>query len=212
MAAFDLQEQEQIEAIRSFWHSWGRWLALALTFVCLGYLGFQGWQMYQRKQAAAAGEYYAQIESHLERGQQDKLAPLFQSLKQEYASTAYANRAALIEARLAFEAGQFAPARASLEWVIEHTKEEAIRDLARWRLAAVLLDEKQFDRALAELTKPHTDGFAGSFLDLKGDVLVAKGDIAAARSAYRAALQKLEKSASPSRSLTEIKLDALGAE
>ena len=81
--------------------------------------------------------------------------------------------------------------------------------IARLRLASLLLDQKTYDAAIAELNKEHPAGFDALFLDLKGDVLVAKGDAAAARDAYKSALAKLVGD-SPNRQFIQTKLDALG--
>jgi predicted negative regulator of RcsB-dependent stress response len=50
----------------------------------------------------------------------------------------------------------------------------ALRELARLRLATVMLDDKAYDEALAQLQAP-TDAAWCAFADLKGDILLAKG-------------------------------------
>lgn len=44
MAAFDLQEQEQIAEIKAFWETWGKWITTGVVVVALGSAGMQGWR------------------------------------------------------------------------------------------------------------------------------------------------------------------------
>ena len=66
---------------------------------------------------------------------------------------------ALIAARQSFEAGDLKTAKAQLSWAADKGKDE-IRDLARLRLASVLLDEKAYDEALKQLESAHAAAFA----------------------------------------------------
>lgn len=78
------------------------------------------------------------------------------------------------------------------------------------RLAALLLDEKKYEDALALLDAKHSDSFDGLYSDLKGDVLSAQGKIDEAKSSYNLAYVKIDPK-SMYRSLIQMKLDALGS-
>jgi predicted negative regulator of RcsB-dependent stress response len=78
------------------------------------------------------------------------------------------------------------------------------------RLAAVLLDQEQYDAALKQLDETPGDAFAGLYSDLRGDVLVAQGKIDEARAQYQQALEKSPEN-SAWRDVVQIKLDALSA-
>jgi predicted negative regulator of RcsB-dependent stress response len=100
-------------------------------------------------------------------------------------------------------------AKTQYQWAIDRATEDELKAVARYRLAEALLDEKAYDQALAALDAKHPDPFAGLYADLRGDVLVAAGRAADARSAYQAALAKLD-AKSPYRNYVQVKLDALG--
>ena len=100
-------------------------------------------------------------------------------------------------------------AQAQLEWVIANTKETALKDLARLRLAGVLLDQKQYDAALKQLNTAHSDAFGFRFDDMKGDVLYAQGKFDEARAAYQSGYSKTAED-NPYRTIVELKLNALG--
>ncbi|MXR35604.1 YfgM family protein [Craterilacuibacter sinensis] len=208
--AFDLQEQEQIDTMRTFWQQWGKWLAAAVLVACAAYLGFKGWHLYQGERAEKASAVFAQLESAAPGGDLAKIRSITSSLQQEYGSTSYAPRASLLAAKLAFEKNDLAMAQSQLKWVIGNTKEPSVLAIAHLRLAAVLLDLKQYDGALAELNAEHPAGFDSFFLDMKGDVLFARGDHKAAMDAYKAALAK-QSAEDPMREFVQAKIDAIGS-
>ena len=67
-----------------------------------------------------------------------------------------------------------------------------MRALANLRLAGVLLDEKNYDAALARLATPPAAPFLVRHSEIKGDIYFAQGKIAEARIAYEVAIAALE--------------------
>jgi predicted negative regulator of RcsB-dependent stress response len=108
------------------------------------------------------------------------------------------------------EQGDAKAARAQLQWAVERSSSDELRDLARLRLAAVLLDEKAHDEALALLEAKHAAPMAAQYAALKGDVLVAKNNPADAKAAYRLALEKADARSGAFRASVQLRLDALG--
>ena len=51
MAAYDLEEQEQLAEIKAWWKQHGNLLMNVLTAAALAVLAWQGWNWYQRSQA-----------------------------------------------------------------------------------------------------------------------------------------------------------------
>ncbi|OBU86653.1 YfgM family protein [Chromobacterium subtsugae] len=208
--AFDLQEQEQIDSLKAFWQQWGKLIGGAVLAVCLGTFGFKGYQWHQKEQSEKAAAAYEAVDSAVAAKDIAKLKSAAQLLQGEYAGTIYASRSALVLAKAAFDKNDPALATSQLEWAAKNGKDEAIQAIARMRLASLHLDQKQYDAAISELNQEHPAAFDAQYLELKGDVFVAKGDNAAARDAYKAALAKLVEE-SPVRQLVQTKLDALGA-
>jgi len=209
MAAFDLEEQEQLDALKAWWKRWGNFIVYGLAAVLLGVAGFQYWKSNTAKQAAEAMGIFDTMQQAVETGDKKKIREQGAVLIDQYGSTPYASRAAMLLASANAEEKDVKSAKAQLEWVIEHSKEAALRDVARLRLSGLLLDEKQYDAALKQLNSKHTDAFAPRFDDLKGDVYLAQGKTAEARTAYSAAYGKL-KETNPMRGVVELKLDSLG--
>ena len=212
MAHYDLEEQEQIDSLKTWWKMYGNLVSGVLVAISVAGLGWQGWGWYQRSQAAQAAGIYAVLEqaAALRDGQKVKAAA--GELAEKFGSTSYAWLGALVAARQSFDAGDLKTARAQLSWAVDNAKDE-VKDLARLRLAAVLLDEKAYDEALKQLEAAHDAAFAARFLELKGDVLAAQGEVPEARAAYKAALDKgevREGRGGAGRELLRQKLDSLG--
>jgi predicted negative regulator of RcsB-dependent stress response len=179
----------------------------------LAVIGWQGWNWYQRSQSAQASAIYGVLEQAVVARDAQRVKAAAGELTEKFGGTSYAALGALIAARQSFEAGDLKTAKAQLSWAADKGKDE-IKDLARLRLASVLLDEKAYDEALKQLESAHAAAFAARFLELKGDVLAAQGKKSEARSAYKAALDKSEilasRGAAAGRQLLQQKLDSLG--
>ena len=212
MAHYDLEEQEQIDSLKTWWKMYGNLVTGVVVAASIGVIGWQGWNWYQRSQAAQASAIYGVLEqgAALRDGQKVKAAA--GELAEKFGGTTYAWLGAMVAARQSFDAGDLKTAKAQLTWAVDNAKDE-VRDLARLRLAAVLLDEKAYDEALKQLDAAHDAAFAARFLELKGDVLAAQGKVPEARAAYKAALDKgevREGRGGAGRELLRQKLDSLG--
>jgi len=209
MAALDLQEQEQIDALKAWWKENGNQLLGALMIIVVAVGGWRGWQYYQNQQSSEAATLYAGFNRQLESGKVKQINDAAAAVMERYASSGYAPRAALLAAQVNEQSDELARARTQLHWVVDHAEEAGLKDVARLRLAAVLLDEKKYDDALQLLEAKHASSFDGMYADLKGDVLSAQGKNEEARSAYRLAYEKTNAN-SAYRGLIEMKMDALG--
>lgn len=129
---------------------------------------------------------------------------------EKFPGTGFAARGALLAAKVAFDAADLPGAKTQLDWVIANSKEIELTSVARLRLAAVLLDLKQYDAAIAALDAKHSDSFQGLFLDMKGDIFNLQGKPTDAKTAYEAALAKLDAKGSQ-KQYTQVKLDAIAA-
>ena len=209
MAAYDLEEQEQIEDLKDWWTRYGGAVTVALVLGCLVIVGIQGFRWYMGKRAEDASVLYSAVSEAARTKDAAKAKDAIAQIEDRYAGTAYAPRAALLYAKMLYDAGDRAGAKGQLTWVVERSAEEELQAIARYRLAQVQIDEKQYDAALGTLDAKHPAAFDAMFADLRGDALVAAGRTADARSAYELALAKLD-AKSPYRNFVQVKHDALG--
>ena len=220
MATYDLEEQEQISELKTWWKMYGNLVTGVLLVAAVGVAGWQGWNWYQRKQAAEASVIYAAVQKGAMEADAKRARDAAGELTEKYPGTTYAAMAALTSARMQFDAGDLKTARAQLQWVAEKARDKDLRDLGRLRLAHVLFDDKAQDEALKLLADEPVPAFAARFAELKGDILAVQGKKAEARAAYQVALAKqeaVEKAAGSQvgretqyRDLLQVKLDSLG--
>ena len=206
--AYDLEEQEQLASIKAWWDRWGNLILTAVTIVLLAIAAFNGWRWYERHEAGNAAALYDEFVSALDGADAGRKKELAGTLIERYGRTVYAPMAALHIAKVNLEAGDAGAARAQLRWVIDKSGHPELVQIARLRLAGVLLDEKSHDEALKLLSGDVPPALAASFADRRGDVLLAMGKAEDARAAYQEALDKAG-GQHPMRQIIQLKLDAL---
>jgi predicted negative regulator of RcsB-dependent stress response len=206
--AYDLEEQEQLDELKAWWKTYGKWVTNGVIALLLAYSAYQAWQYYQSKQAVEASTQFQALQVTDEKDVKAIQAKSAE-IMDKYASTPYAGRAALYAAKVNYAANDTKSAKAQLEWASENATETAVSAIATLQLANILAEEKDYQAALKLLEAKHDAGFDGLFSDLKGDVLLALGKKAEAKAAYENALLKLDMDGKY-RSLTKQKLEALG--
>ena len=94
-------------------------------------LGTNAWKSYQKERADAASSLYSQMLDRDQVGDGDSASEAGQTLINEYKDTAYAGKAALILARISYDAKQAAAATERLLWVIDNVSQFEI--YRRWQ-------------------------------------------------------------------------------
>jgi predicted negative regulator of RcsB-dependent stress response len=206
--AYDLQEQEQLAAMKAWWDKYGNFILTAATLVLLAIAAYNGWRWYERREAAQAAVLYDEMKSAVDVNNVAKIKEVAGSLLERYPRTVYAAMAALHAARANHESNDMAAAKAQLRWVIEKSGHPEFTLIARVRLAGVLLDEKAYDEALKLVSGDVPAAQATAFADRRGDILLAQGKPAEARAAWQQALAKADPQ-HPLRNIIQLKLDAL---
>jgi predicted negative regulator of RcsB-dependent stress response len=208
--AYDLEEQEQLATLKGWWKDNGTSVLVVLAAVAIALAGWLGWRNWQAGQAQQAAALYDSLQKALQSNDAKSVRDAGGSLVEGFPRTLYASMGALASARFHIERGDPKSARAQLQWVVERSSSDELRELARLRLAGVLLDEKVYDEALVQLEAKHAPAMAAQYAALKGDVLVAKGNAAEAKAAYRLALEKSDERSGAFRASVQLRLDALG--
>lgn len=220
MAAYDLEEQEQLSAIKAWWERYSSLITGVAVAAAAVSVGYQGWQWYQRQQAAHASAIYAVVQKAAADKDAKKAKEAAGELVEKYSRSTHAPMAALLSAKVQFDTGDLKTARAQLAWAAEHARDAELKDLARLRLAAVMFEEKAYAEALKQLEKEPLEPFSVRFADLRGDIYAVQDKREDAKAAYQAALAKLDARIKASaadvgvanalRELIRMKLDALG--
>jgi predicted negative regulator of RcsB-dependent stress response len=208
--AYDLEEQEQLATFKGWWNDNGTRVLTVIAAVAIAASAWQGWRVWNANQAQQAGAQYDTLLRAVQAGDAKALRDAGGTLVETYPRTYYASMGALVSARFYFDRADLKNAKAQLQWVVDRSASDEMRDLARLRLAAVLLDEKAYDDALALLAAKHAAPLEAQYAALKGDLLLAKDKAADAKAAYRTALEKSDRKDAAFRASVQLRLDALG--
>lgn len=203
-----LTDDEQGEALKTWWRENWAWV---LSGIVIGLCLLGGWQYYQRfniKRAEAAADALDQFAA-AQASDQTKVEALFKDLTDKYAATPYAMQAQLLQAQDAVGKNDFAGAEAALRAVMAG-KDPELAQVAKLRLARVLIEQGKNDDALTLLDVSKAGAFVAQMHEIRGDALYAKQDQNGARGEYEAALAAYKSESGADVSLLELKLLDLG--
>jgi predicted negative regulator of RcsB-dependent stress response len=208
--ALDLEEQEQVAELKAWWKEHGTRVLSVVVAVAVGFAGWTAYRSYAQNQAQQASVLYEQVAKAAGAHDGKALRDASGALVESYSGTAYASMGALLAARYYYDRDDLKSAKAQLQWVLERGYSDDLKDLARLRLAAVLLDEKAYDEALKLLEKKPAAAYEAQYAALRGDVLVARNQASEAKAAYKLALEKADKKNAAFQESVRMRLEALG--
>lgn len=206
-------EEEQVQAMKDWWKKNGSSLLIGIGAALAIVFGWQAWQNHQAQERAEAANQFTTLLTAFSTGDEDSkntVEFVADSLREEHGSSAYAIYGNLVLARQQMMVENDPEAAvASLEWALEKTGDyKALSLVIRNRLAQAQFAAGEHDAALATLNgASDSETFAAVFSELRGDILLAKGDTKAAREAYLAAREQGQVRGGD---LLELKLSDLG--
>ena len=177
MAVYDLEEQEQLEDLKAWWKRWGNLVSGIVIAVCVGAsspcrAGAGGSTTRPSRRRCSTVRSPRPPRGNDLAKAKDAMAQLADSFARHRLRAA--RRRCSSPACCSKPATRPAP-QAQLQFVIDRASEDDLQQIARFRLAEVLFDEKQYDDALRTLDAKHDEPFAGIYADLRGDILAAAG-------------------------------------
>ncbi|NNF15510.1 MAG: tetratricopeptide repeat protein [Gammaproteobacteria bacterium] len=180
-------EEEELEKLKHWWND-NKWLVITGLVAGAGLLyGYNWYKDMTQTRAQTASTAYAELLSAVEAGNRDEAINLATLLKDEFSATPYDEQAGLALAKLHIDAGDTDAAVAALRETLDSASEE-LAHVARLRLARVQLASGDVDSAWQTLQVNDVSEFAMLYDELRGDILVARGDTQGAIEQYRKAL------------------------
>ena len=181
-------EEQQVEAIKKWWKENGMAVIAGLVIGFGALYGWRAWNEHKADQSAEASLLYGSFQAQLKQGGAEA-SQNGDKIISEYTATPYAALAAFELAKYAIENNDLAEAKTRLQWVIDNTRQTQMKHSAQLRLASVLSAQGEHDAALGLLNLDAVGGYKGAYAEMRGDILVAKGDTSGAHAAYDLALQ-----------------------
>ena len=207
----DLSDIERAEQVRTFVREnlWFALLALALGVAAV--TGFRYWQAKRTGGAEQAESEYSSVITALSSGQREQAGELAKELRAKHAGSPYADQADLAIAKLAVVRRDYDDAAKVLRSVMDNANDPLLRQVARTRLARVLIEQGKHDDAIVLLPLADAGAFKALYHDIRGDAYAAKGDAATARTEYTAALENESAASGLDSAYVALKRDAIPA-
>jgi predicted negative regulator of RcsB-dependent stress response len=188
MAEEYLTDDEQLEAVKRAFTEYAPWILGGVVLGVGGWYGIQHYQSHKNEVAFRAADQFSQMTLALQLNDPKKSLQIADALIKDFPNSPYADQAQLTIARIDVESGKSADAVAPLTQVMNSSKDSELRQIARLRLARVLIDQGKPDEAIKTLAAGTPGSFAGRYHEVHGDALYAKKDIPGAIAEYNSAL------------------------
>lgn len=198
-------ENEQIDAIKRFFVNKGKALLIGLVIGVGVIIGWNYWQSHQANSLQESAQSFEQISSQLQTGSNQALAAAEQFANET--NNIYGVLTNIELAKIAVEKSDIASAEKALLKALTIAKVDDLKDLLNVRLARIQLALNKTDQALISLTQVQDKGWSTIVEDIRGDILLKKGDIAGARAAYSKGIES--SGAEMMKTILKIKINSL---
>ncbi len=203
-----LTEQEQIQQLKNWIKQYGFTILAGIVFALVMTSGWRYWQNYHNKILSHASVVYDEMLTLRAQNNTEGASVQAEKLISHYPKTPYAQMAALMLAREAMLKKNYPDAVQQLNWVLDHSKDRPLQEIARIRLARVLIAQNKPDAALDVLKKSNNKSFIGLVDEVRGDAYLAQNNANSARNAYQLALSEIP-NAEINRPVLQMKYDNL---
>ena len=188
MAEEYLTDDEQLEAVKRAFTEYAPWILGGVVLGVGGWYGLQHYKSHKNEVAFRAADQFSQMTAALQMNDPKRSLQIADGLIKDFPSSPYADQAQLTVARIEVETGKSADAVAPLTQVMNNSKDTELQQIARLRLARVLIDQGKPDDAIKLLAAGTPGSFAGRYHEIHGYALYSKKDIPGAIAEYNAAL------------------------
>ncbi len=205
-------EEEQVEAIKSWWKKNGTSLLTSILIFVVIFSGWRYWDNYNRVQATNASSLFEVMQLNMQQGTFGEVSREALKLMQEQPESPYAAAAAMLMAKYSLSKGETEEAQQHLQWVNDHAQDATLKRTAMMRLARVLADQKQYDQAQMVLDQISSQQLLpvekGHFDYLLGLLALAQNDMSKAAEAFTNVVDNIDASKTL-KGLAQIQLDDL---
>ncbi len=203
-----LTPEEQDERARKWLKSNGPALAIG---VVLGLGAIFGYEQYKEGVQSSAEQASALYQTALDEVGDSSLSDIdaqVKELKDNYSSSSYAAKAALLNAKK-LSISDLDAAYSELQWVVDNAEEPGLQHAARVRQAKIKLAQGDLAQARTLANFTPTQGFESNYAEVLGDVSALEGSSDEARGLYQKAIDTLPSSQSSYAQLLTLKINRL---
>jgi predicted negative regulator of RcsB-dependent stress response len=183
-----LSEKEQIEQMRGWWSEYGGYVIGGLGLGIALLAGLNYYQDSRLEEQLQGSALYETLIGHVASGSLEEAEVVAAELDTDYASTSYAAQGKLVLARLYMDKNRDQDAADVLGELVASDSDEAVKHVARARLARVLMYQGKAQEVVDLLDGQESAAFSAAYNELLGDAYHALGRIEDAQVAYQTVL------------------------
>jgi predicted negative regulator of RcsB-dependent stress response len=173
-------EHQKTEQLKAFFKKYGKQVITGIIAVLLLISIWQYWQHYKIVKSDEASQIYLQLLDSVNKQDKASIQAVANELIKNYSVSPYAKIAAFALAQEAVKAGKLDEATVQLRWIITHSNQAFLSELAQVRLAQILLSQKQ-DQAALDTVKGAEKIYPVETAFVKARALLALGKVDEAR-------------------------------
>ena len=176
-------QRDQTEAVKQFFANNGKALAVGAVIGIAALVGWRFWVNHQQNDALASSDRYQQLTSALKADNPASIQALASFV--DHDKTSYGALASLTLAKTYVDKSDLQNAEKILTQGLQDSTDQSLQAVIRLRLARVQSELKNPDAALKTLDAVKGDNWTGLAADIRGDILLNKGDKQGAAAAWR---------------------------
>ncbi len=184
----NLSDKEQVQIIKDWWKKNGKIVLLGIVLFLVANTSIIFIKNYIAKYKTNASIAYTQLIAAEATNNISDLKLFANELTQKYKRSVYAGLGMLMLAKNDVVSGNLDTASSDLKWVIDKTYNKSIRQIARLRLARILLAQNKPQEASEVLKKIDDKSFNIAIAELNGDIALVLNNKDAAARIYQQAL------------------------
>jgi predicted negative regulator of RcsB-dependent stress response len=183
-------EDEALDRIRQLWGQYGKFIVILSILVAGSFGGRNLWMSYKNDSAENSSLNYSQLLLAVDQKRFEDAFEIGSEIIKTDTQSSYAELSSLFLAKISFEKGDYDVAKNILITLIESSSDLNTGNVARERLARILLSEDKADDSQKVLEESKSMDLTNHLLELQGDIMKARGDLESALSLYQKALAK----------------------
>ena len=183
-------EDEALDRIRQLWGQYGKFILILSILVAGSFGGRNLWMSYKNDSAENSSLNYSQLLLAVDQKRFEDAFEIGSEIIKTDTQSSYAELSSLFLAKISFEKGDYDVAKNILITLIESSSDLNTGNVARERLARILLSEDKADDSQKVLEESKSMDLTNHLLELQGDIMKARGDLESALSFYQKALAK----------------------
>ena len=180
-----MSDSDEVQMFRNWMKEYGYYILFSILAFLIVNFGWRYWKQYKEYKLGQATVMYDQVLQSFDKEKNEELKLFGEKLIKNHPKTIYASLASLTLAKHYVDSGDLKSAQENFEFVIKEAPSKEVKELARVRVARILIALKDPQKALDTLANSQDDGFYASTVnEVRGDALLKLGKNEEAEKAY----------------------------